>query len=308
MANEVTYASLESTGGRVGAVLSALVLERLYDPTDLTEVMQFIPFDMSGSDTMDVTLDAVPGAFLPATSETVGGFSNTAYTTSKFQLQPARYGQQFQVTDMVGVSGGAIDIDRVVSKLVDGVALTMTDLACSLFPSFTDQVGSTGVDLDTDKIYDAQFALAINLASATGGLNCVLHPEQMNNFISSLRAETGAMQYVPATADLLALKGPGFQGTWNGISFWTSNLVETVNASADYSGVMMMDNAIAYTLGDVKRLQGYIPAQNILVDAGMLLVELSRDPANGMSTAIANLYPAVAIRENARGVEIISDV
>ena len=74
------------------------------------------------------------------------------------------------------------------------------------------------------------------------------------------------------------------------------------------AGCMMMDNAIAYTLGDVKRLQGYVPAQNILVDAGMLLVELSRDPANGMSTAIANLYPAVAIRENARGVEIISDV
>ncbi len=40
----------------------------------------------------------------------------------------------------------------------------------------------------------------------------------------------------------------------------------------------------------------------------MLLVELSRDADNGMSTAIANLYPATAIRENARGVEIISDV
>jgi len=84
--------------------------------------------------------------------------------------------------------------------------------------------------------------------------------------------------------------------------------VGTVNAGADYAGCMMMDNAIAYTLGDVKRLQGYVPAQNILVDAGMLLVELNRDADNGMSTAIANLYPAVAIRENARGVEIISDV
>ena len=38
MADEVTYASLESTGGRVGAVLSALVLEQLYDPTDLRYV------------------------------------------------------------------------------------------------------------------------------------------------------------------------------------------------------------------------------------------------------------------------------
>mgnify|MGYP005819957115 CR=1 FL=1 len=308
MANEVTYASLESTGGRVGAVLSALVLEQLYDPTDLREILQFVPFDQMGSDTLDVTLAAVPGAFAAASSETSGGFSNSAWTSSKFQLVPARYGRQYQVTDLVGVTGGPVDLDRVVQTLIDGVALTMTDLAVALFPSFTDQVGSTGVDLDTDKIYDAQYALAINNASASGGINCVLHPEQHNNFISSLRAETGAQQYVPATAEMLALKGPGIQGTWNGITFWTSDSVNTVNAGADYAGAMMMDNAIAYTLGDVKRLQGYIPAQNILVDAGMLLVELSRDADNGMSTAIANLYPAVAIREDARGVEIVSDV
>jgi len=308
MADEVTYSSLETAGGRVGAVLSALLLEQLYDPTDLREILQFVPFDQMGSDTLDVTLDAIPGAFIAASSETVGGFVNSAYTTSKFQLVPARYGRQYQVTDLVGVTGGPIDLDRVVQKLIDGVALTMTDLAVALFPSFTDQVGSTGVDLDVDKIYDAQFALAINLASASGGINCVLHPQAMNNFITSLRAETGAQQYIPATAEMLALKGPGIQGTWNGITFWTSDSVNTVNAGADYAGAMMMDNAIAYTMADVKRLQGYIPAQNILVDAGMLLVELNRDADNGMSTAIANLYPAVAIREDARGVEIVSDV
>ena len=107
---------------------------------------------------------------------------------------------------------------------------------------------------------------------------------------------------------MLAMKGPGIQGTWNGITFWTSDAVETVNAGADYAGALMAENAIAYTLGDVKRLQGHIPAQNILVDAGMLVVELNRDADNGMSTAIANLYPAVAIREDERGVEIVSDV
>ena len=308
MANEITNAALDSAGGRVAAVLSALVLEQLYDPTDLRAIMQFIPWDQTGAATMDVTLDAKPGAFAAASSETSGGFSNAAYTTSKFQLTVARYGRQFQATDLMGVSGGPIDLDNIVQNLINGVALTMTDLACGRFPSFTDQVGSTGVNLDVDKMYDAQFALAINNASAVGGLNCVLHPQQMNDFITSLRAETGAQQYVPATAEMLSLKGPGIQGTWNGITFWTSDSVETVNAAADYAGALMAENAIAYTLGDVKRLQGHVPAQNILVDAGMLLVELSRDADNGMSTAIANLYPAVAIREDARGVEIVSDV
>ena len=60
-------------------------------------------------------------------------------------------------------------------------------------------------------------------------------------------------------------------------------------------------------MGDVRRLQGYIPAQNVLVDAGALIVELERDSVNGMSSAIANLYPAVAIREDGRGIEIVSD-
>ena len=309
MANEITYSDLETNGGRVGAVLSALVLEQIYNPVDLRAIMQFISWDQTGSDTMDVSLDAVPAAFEAATSETSGGsaFANSAYSTSKFQLVPARYGRTYQLTDMVGVSGGPIDIDRVVQSLINGVGLTMTDLACGLFPSFTDQVGSTGVDLDVDKIYDAQFALAINAAGSTGALNCVLHPQQMNDFITSLRAETGAQQYVPATAEMLQLR-TGLNGTWNGITFWTSDKVETVNAGADYAGCLMAENAIAYTLADVKRLQGYIPAQNILVDAGMLLVELSRDSTNGMSSAIANLYPAVAIREDARGVEIVSDV
>ena len=308
MANEITNAALVSAGGRVSAVLSALVLEQLYDPTDLRAIMQFVPWDQSGAATMDVTLDAVPGAFAAASSETSGGFSNAAYTTSKFQLTVARYGRQYQATDLMGISGGPIDLDNIVRNLINGVALTMTDLATALFPSFTDQVGSTGVDLDTDKIYDAQFALAINNASASGGLNCVLHPQQHNDFITSLRAETGAQQYVPATAEMLSLKGPGIQGTWNGITFWTSDSVTTVNAGADYAGALLSGKeAIAYTLGDVKRLQGHVPAQNVLVDAGMLLVELNRDADNGMSTAIANLYPAVAIREDARGVEIVSD-
>ena len=307
MANEITNALLVSNGGRVSAVLSALVLEQLYDPTDLRSILQFIPWDQTGAATMDVTLDAVPGAFAAATSEIVGGFANSAYTTSKFQLTVARYGRTYQYTDLAGVSGGAIDLDSVVQNLINGVALTMTDLTTALFPSFTDQVGTTTVDLSVDTMYDAQFALAINNASALGGLNAVLHPQQMNDFVSSLRGETGAQQYVPATAEMLALKGPGIQGTWNGITFWASDSVETVNAGADRAGALMAEGAIAYTLGDVRRLQGHIPAQNILVDAGMLIVELNRDADNGMSSAIAHLYPATAIREDERGVEIVSD-
>ena len=199
MANEITDALLVANGGRVASVLSGLVLEQLYDATDLRSIMQFIPFDQVGSDTLDVTLDAKPGVFAERGTEISSGFVNSAYTTGKVSLTPTRHGKIYQLTDLVGVTGGPIDLDRIVQKLIDGVALTMTDLCTSQFPSFTDQVGTPGSDLTVDTVFDAQFALALNLAGSEN-LNMVLHPQAHNDFVQSLRGEQGAIQYRAATA------------------------------------------------------------------------------------------------------------
>lgn len=306
MANEVTFSSLSSAGGRISAVLSALVRQQLYDASDLRNVMSLIPWTSVGSDTMDVTLDAIPGAFAAATSETVGGISNVAYTTSKFSLQVARYARKYQVTDLFGVTGGPVDLDSVVNKLVEGVGLTMTDLLCNLFPSLSNSVGSTGVDLDVDTIYDALFQL--NTENGSGPYTSVLQAEQMNNFRSSLRAETGAIQFREATAETLKTKGPGYQGEFLGINMYQSDSVTKINTNADYSGAMFVGGCFAYTMAPVRALQRYIPEDNILVDANEVLVEISRDADNAMSSCVAHMYPAVVEVEDARGVEIVSDV
>ena len=306
MANEVTFASLSAAGGRISAVLSALVRQQLYDSTDLRSVMTLIPWSAVGSDKMEITLDAVPGAFAAATSETVGGLANSAYTTSKFSLQVARYARQYQVTDLFGITGGPIDLDRVVNKLVEGAGLTMTDLLCNLFPSLASQVGTTTVNLDVDTIYDALFQL--NNSNASGPYTAVLHAEQMNDFRQSLRSETGAIQFREATAETLQARGPGYQGDFLGIRFYQSDSVTKVNANADWAGAMFVDGCFAYTMAPVRALQSYIPEDNILVDAGEVLVEMERDASNAMSTCIANMYPAVVEVEDLRGVEIISDV
>lgn len=306
MADEITFSTLSSTGGRISEVLSALVRQQLYDATDLRSVMTLIPWSAVGSDKMEVTLDATPGAFAAATSETVGGFSNSAYTTSKFALQVARYARQYQVTDLFGITGGPIDLDRVVNKLVEGAGLTMTDLLCNLFNSLSNSVGTSGVDLDVDTIYDALFQL--NTSNASGPYTAVLQAEQMNNFRSSLRGETGAIQFREATAETLQSRGPGYQGDFLGIRFYQSDSVAKINTNADYSGAMFVDGCWAYTMAPVRALQSYIPEGNIVVDAGEVLVELSRDADNAMSTCIANMYPAIVEVEDARGVEIVSDV
>ena len=194
---------------------------------------------------------------------------------------------------------------------MDGVALTMTDLTTTLFSSISTTVspaaGATE-DLDVDTVYAAQFALNNRNNQAGSGYTCVLYPEQMNNFRSSLSAEGGAIQYVPATAEMLATKGPGFQGSWNSIDFYQS---DSVPASGGVSsvGAMYSKGWASYTMAPVRALQGrFIPSDSVIVDAGELLVELERDASNGLTTAIANMYPAVAESNASRACAIISDL
>ena len=114
-----TYANFETNGGAVAEVLSSLVLEQLYDPTDLRALCTRIPYDGAGSDTVHVTQDMVPGAFAaPGENMTTNA---TAYTTSHFDITVERYSRAYALTDLVPVSGSAIDLQRVVQNLVDGV-------------------------------------------------------------------------------------------------------------------------------------------------------------------------------------------
>ena len=66
----ITFTGLSSAGGRVSSVLSALLFEKIHDPTDLRAVMTEVPWSQIGSDTMSIALDGAPGAFDAATSET----------------------------------------------------------------------------------------------------------------------------------------------------------------------------------------------------------------------------------------------
>ncbi len=300
MAN-ITYAGLETNGGRISAVLSALVMEKLHDPTDLRSVMTLVPWMSLGSDTMDVTIDAAPGEYATAIEGATTAGAN--YTTSKFQLQAVKKTRVYSMTDLFGVTGGAIDVEKVVANLTAGVGLTMSDLLCTLFPAITNNVGASGVNLTVDNVYSAQYQL--NLSNASGEYSMVLHPQQMNDFRSSLRSEAGAIQYVPATAEMLATRGPGFQGFWNGIAIYQSDFVDTANAGADRNGAMFSSAAFAYTMAPVR--SALVPQHSVLVDAGELLVEIQRDAQKGLTHAVANIFTGVSAAQDLAAVGIISD-
>jgi hypothetical protein len=307
MANEVTAASLISAGGLVNEVLSDLVLQQLFDPTDLTALMTRVPWSPMGSDTLRVTQDAVPGAYTARTSETDGSnIANSAYSTGKFDLIPAGYSRKYQLTDLLPTSGGPIQVERVAANLVAGVALTLTDLLCALFPSLANDVGpGSGNALDVTSMYDGQFQLNNN--SVPGPFAAVLYPKQFNDFQASLRTEAGAVQFIPATADLLALRGPGFMGTWNGVQIFQSDSVTSVNSGADSAGAMFGAGCFAYTLADARLAAGHIPPGLLYLANEAVVIEMARDQTNFMTSLIASIFPSVVEAEDLRGVEIISD-
>lgn len=311
MANEITHALLQTNGGQMASVMAEMLFEQLFDATDLRQLMTFHDLDgITGSDTVDVTKDAVPGAAAAFSSETSGGLSNSAYTTSKFSLAWAGYGRQYQMTDLLAINSGPVGMQQVLNKLQVTIGLTLTDLLAALFTSVSGSVtaqGGSGTALDVDLIYDAMFAL--NTALVPGPYAFVHYMKQHNNFQASLRAEPGAMQFVPATADMLRLRGPGYKGSWNGVDFWQSDSVPTANGGADSAGCMFGQGAFGYTLRSWRRVvaQGLISADDVLADFGVAFVERVRDGGNNMTSAILKMYPAVVEQEDARAVQVISD-
>jgi hypothetical protein len=293
--------TLETMGGAVAEVLAAEVLEQLYDPTDIRATVTRLPWTSMGSDTMSVTQDAVPGGFTaPGQNATLAA---TAYTTTHFDLTVAAYRRAYAIDDLIPVAGGAIDVDRMVRNLMQGVALTLTDQICATFGTFTNVAGTALVPLSVDDIYDGMFELTEALNSGTAAL--VLHPIQYNDFISSLRSETGAAQFMPATGELLGQRGPGFKGSWMNLDIYVSDSVGT-NGAGSYQGGLYTPGAIAYSLANVQSMGVHVPAANVLMNAGELLVELDRTASDGISAAYATMFLGVSIAENARGVEILS--
>lgn len=305
MAQEVTLASLIANGGGVAEVLSALLVPQLFDPTDLRSLITFVPWDAGGSDAMTVTLDAIPGAYAAATSEVIGGASNSAYTTDEFILTIARYLRKYQVTDLFKTSGSPVTWPMVAQKLSEGVGLTMTDLIAATFTAVSNaggDAGTAGALLTIDDIYAAAAILSAQgvVFGDAQHLAFVGAPKQLAEIEQSLRGETLAY---PSTDNALSMRGPGFQFAWRNIDFYQSDSVPVAGA-ANYNGCLFGKNAFAYTMGPVS--SDLIPAGNALVTTSDFLLEMDRDADNAMTGLIGNIYPAVsAVLANA-AVKVIS--
>jgi hypothetical protein len=308
MANEVSFATLLSNGGRVAAMIGDQVHLNLYDPTNLRGLMTL--YTMAGPSSVQSVAGLTRGyTAAAASSEISGGASNTALTTTNKDITVARYLLQMAPTDLFALTspGAPINVATVADVITESMDLTLTSLLTGLFSGISTNVGTSGSDLTVTNIFSAIFAL--NLNNNPAQLAAVLHNQQINDLMSSIRGEGGAIQYRADAQGVLSTKGVAARFRFLEVDFYQSSRVATANAGADRQGAMFSAGAFGYKLGSVDEIinQGMVNPADILIRSPEMFIERSRDAANGLSKMILNFYPGVAEIEDLRAVAITTD-
>lgn len=217
----------------------------------------------------------------------------------------ARQALQFTATDLAGMTWAfkpASLVEKLATDMATAAKRRFQALLCDIVDGFTTTVGSSGVDFSVTNWFSAKAAL--QSASAPGPFLAILHPQQLNDLQASLRAETGPMQFVPATAEMMMIKGQGFAGSFEGVDIFTSSQVPTANAGADRAGALMSYGAVAYADGIVSP---QVAVGGIAISSGPIYVEVERDGGMGANKVTGNYFVGLAKAQDGLGVSIITD-
>lgn len=242
MANEVTTAA-GSAGELIAAeIVSRLVIDAAYAEAAMPPLVRVA--DISSDSTLSVEFPKWP--LLTASDLTEAtDMSNTAVNTSSTLLTADEAGIMITVTDMLLNGAGLGGLEPFAAELGKALANKIdADLLASA-SSFTNAVGTSGVDMTEANFLAAIYAL--ELGNAKGPFVAVLHPYQVSNLRSAIAASTGAVWGGPSTpaADL------GSLGTLYGVDIVQSTNCASVNVNADRQGVMMPlgnQSGLAYVL------------------------------------------------------------
>lgn len=298
-----TYASLSDL--RVAAYMNAGLRQLLHQKLDLRSTMIELPFQPgNGSAASKVGLWQPVDAFAAPGEDTASTVTNI--TDAAATLTVAAYRLHREITDLAVITGGP-EIDELIAAMALSANYTIAGILTAAFPSLATSVGTSGVNLSVDDIYSAQYAL--QLQNVDGPFYAVLHGQQFNDFQASLRGETGAVAFAPATDAQLAIKGEGFKGSWHGLDLFTHSTVTTVNAGADRCGAVFGRGCFGYTEAPIDRVMPYM--QKAAIPAGgKMAVEVVRGSVGalaGKTFVVGHYYPAVAELEDLRGVKVVTD-
>ena len=303
----LTEYSTLSGNARVAAVLAQEIQLKLADRASLHNnpaIVNFGNMAGRGSAALQVPIIGLDGSDLLASASDGAVVANTTLTSTAATLTIGRYALRYDFTDRAGLADSiGLNAQRLAESMVGSTLMAFQNALCDVIDGFTATAGSTGVDMSVDDFYSAQFALT--LASVPGPYIAVLHPRQLADFQSSLRAEYGATQFVLATQDMLNIKGQGMAGMFNGVEIYVSSKVPTANAGADRAGAMFGRGAVGYVEGSPFPIVG---APGVVTPAGSpVVVEFDRIVGGGTTSILASYYLGIGKLQDAMGVSIITD-
>ena len=303
----LTEYSTLSGNARVAAVLAQEIQLKLADRASLHNHPSLINFgNMAGrgSAVLQVPILGLDGSDILASAADGAVVGNTTMSNVNASLTIGRYALRYDFTDLAGLTDSiGLNAQRLAESMVGSTTMAFQNALCDVIDGFTASVGSTGVDFSVDDFYSAMFQLT--LSSVAGPYMCVLHPRQLTDLQSSLRAEYGAMQFKPATQEMLNIHGPGTAGELNGVTIFTSSKVPTANAGADRAGAMFGRGAVGYVEGSPFPIVG---APGVVTPAGSpVVVEFDRIVGGGTTSILASYYLGLGILQQGMGVSIITD-
>jgi hypothetical protein len=233
--------------------------------------------------------------------------TSTALTNANVSVTVARQALSRSPTDLATMtwafpSAGAL-VDALSTDMVVAARRRFQAMLCDVTDGFTTVVGASGVDFSVTNWFSAMGAL--QAVSAPGPWLSVLAPQQLTDLQTSLRSETGALQFIPATAEMLAIKGQGYAGSFLGVDIFVSSEVPTANAGADRAGCIISYGAVAYAEGTPVPVVG---AGGLVLPAGTsIYVEIQRNAASALTNVVGNYYVGLAVAQDLLGVSVITD-
>jgi len=296
----ITYASLSSL--TVTSTLAAELQLKLGDRASLMNhpaIAYVGDVGHSGSSAKKV---GIIGAGLDPMASVADGVAaeSIALTNATVTITVARQALYRGVTDLAGQTWGSIGelVSYLADDMVGAAMLRAQTLITTAGSTFTTSVGTSGAALTVTNIFSA--IAALEGQSCPGPFLAVVSPKQLTDFQSSLRSETGALQWIPATAELLAIKGQGYAGTYLGIDFFVSS--KCVTSGSDKLGFVISYGALGYADGTPAPIMG---SGGVVYPMGTkMYVEMGRTPESALTKIVGNHYVGFAALQDLMGVQL----
>ena len=300
----ITHSSME-TDLRLAAVLDQEIALLLADRSSIRNsgaVRSYGLINGRGSDTMNIRIAGLDGSDkFSVTAAEDTDVVETALTDASVSLAVARYSLRRHLGDLAeltGFPGSDISVDRLAASMVGEAEQCFMEIIGNTITGFGDDKGSKSTNLSVDNWFDA--IAFLQTAGNTGMTFALLNPQQLGQLQSSIRAEAGAIQFVPATQEMLAVKGAGYAGMFAGVDIYTSKQLES--SGGGYDGAMWAEGCIGYAEAAPVITQGNVQRPGV----SPVVVEFQRDASKALTEIIGHYYLGAAIVQDGMGVGLLS--